>query len=100
MRIRTIDIPDDRLNDFCRRHGVSRLAVFGSILRDDFGPESDVDLLVEFPPGSTPSLLDLGGMLMELRQIFGREVDLKTPGFLSPYFREQVVRESRTLYAA
>lgn len=86
--------------DFCRRHGIARLSLFGSVLRDDFGPDSDIDVLVEFPEGQTPSLLELGGMLMELRRIFGREVDLKTPGFLSRHFRDQVVREARTLYAA
>jgi uncharacterized protein len=95
-----LDIPQDKLADFCRRHGVRRLSLFGSILRDDFRPESDVDVLVEFPSGETPSLLDLGGMLMELRDMLGREVDLKTPGFLSPHFRDRVVREARTLYAA
>ncbi|HRQ71899.1 MAG TPA: nucleotidyltransferase family protein [Phycisphaerales bacterium] len=100
MRLHSLNIPDDSLAEVCRRHGVSRLALFGSVLRDDFGPESDVDVLVEFPPGQTPSLLDLGGLLMELRAIFGRDVDLKTPGFLSRYFRERVVSEARTIYAA
>lgn len=100
MQIHGVHIPQDRIADFCRRHGVARLALFGSILRDDFTPDSDIDVLVEFPPGQIPSLLDLGGMLMELRDILGREVDLKTPGFLSPYFRDRVVREAQTLYAA
>jgi predicted nucleotidyltransferase len=95
-----MDIPEDRINEFCRRHGVQRLSLFGSALRDDFGPNSDVDVLVEFPPGQSPSLLDLGGMLMELREILGRDVDLKTPGFLSRRFRDRVLREARTLYAA
>lgn len=94
------NIPFDRIAELCRRHNVSRLSLFGSILRDDFGPDSDIDVLVEFPPGQTPSLLDLGGMLMELRRIFGREVDLKTPAFLSRHFRDEVVRSARTLYAA
>lgn len=88
------------LADFCQRHGIARLSLFGSVLRDDFGPDSDVDVLVEFPPGQTPSLLDLGGVLMELRRMFGREVDLKTPGFLSRHFRDQVVREAKALCAA
>ncbi len=100
MQLHGVNIPDDKIAEFCRRHGVARLALFGSILRDDFGPDSDIDVLVEFPPGQTPSLLDLGGMLMELRELLGREVDLKTPGFLSRYFREDVVKEARTLYAA
>ncbi|MEZ6233518.1 MAG: nucleotidyltransferase family protein [Phycisphaerales bacterium] len=99
MELRPL-IPAEAIADFCRRHNIARLALFGSVLRDDFGPDSDIDVLVEFPEGQTPSLLDLGGMLMELRRIFGRDVDLKTPGFLSRHFRDQVVREARTLYAA
>jgi len=86
--------------EFCRRNGVRRLALFGSALRGEDDATSDVDLLAEFPEGQTPSLLDLGGMVMELRAMFGRDVDLKTPGFLSPRFRDRIIRESRTLYAA
>lgn len=95
-----IAIPQEEIEAFCRRHGVSRLSLFGSVLRDDFGPDSDVDFLIEFPPGKTPSLLDLGGMLLELQDIVGREVDLKTPGFLSQYIRQQVQHEAQLLYAA
>lgn len=95
-----IQIPHDQIEAFCRRHNVARLSLFGSVLRDDFGPESDVDVLIEFPPGQTPSLLDLGGMYMELREIMGREIDLKTPQDLSRYFRDEVVRNARFLYAA
>jgi len=100
VQLHGVNIPESAIAEFCRRHGVARLALFGSILRDDFGPESDIDVLVEFPPGRTPSLLDLGGQLMELREILGRDVDLKTPGFLSRHFRDRVVREAKTLYAA
>jgi predicted nucleotidyltransferase len=100
MEIHGVEIPSESIAEFCRRHGVARLALFGSILSDDFRPESDIDVLVEFPPGGTPSLLDLGGMLVELRALLGREVDLKTPGFLSRHFRDDVVRQSMTLYAA
>ena len=100
MRLHDVDIPTERLAEFCRRHGVKRLAVFGSILRDDFGPGSDVDFLVEFLPGVRYSHFELGGMWMELREMVGREVDLKTPKELSRFFRDDVVRESRTLYAA
>ena len=85
---------------FCRRHGIKRLSLFGSILRDDFGPESDIDILVEFGAGETPSLFELGGMVMELREKFGREVDLKTPGFLSPRIRRRVAAEQQVQYAA
>lgn len=93
-------IPPAKIEDFCRKHGVKRLALFGSILRDDFRPDSDIDILVEFLPGVRYSLLDLGGMWVELCELFGREVDLKTPKELSHYFRDEVVRTSRTLYAA
>jgi predicted nucleotidyltransferase len=100
MELRGVSIPEDRIAEFCRRHGVKRLALFGSILREDFRPDSDVDVLVEFLPGVRYSLLDLGGMWVELRELLGREVDLKTPMDLSRYFREDVVRHARTLYAA
>ena len=100
MRIHDIEIPDDAIADFCRRHGVKRLALFGSILGENFGPQSDVDFLIEFQPEVRYSLLDLGGMWMELRDIVGREVDLKTPLDLSRLFRDRVVKQSRALYAA
>lgn len=94
--------PDSQpaIDALCRRYKVARLSLFGSVLREDFSPASDIDVLAEFPPGATPSLLELGGMLMELQGILGRRVDLKTPGFISRAFRDEVVRESRTLYAA
>ncbi len=95
-----IPIPSDRLADFCRRNGIARLSLFGSILRDDFTPWSDVDVLVEFHPSARVSLFDLGGMSVELSQIFGRKVDLRTPEDLSRYFRGAVLREARPLYAA
>ena len=82
---------------FCRHHHVRRLALFGSILRDDFGPESDIDILVEFEPGKTPGFAFFG-MQDELSEKLGRPVDLNTPQCLSKYFRDQVVAESRTLH--
>ena len=82
---------------FCRRHHVRRLALFGSILRDDFGSESDVDILVEFEPGKTPGFAFFG-MQDELSEKLGRSVDLNTPGFLSRYFRDQVLAEAIALY--
>jgi len=100
MNLKGVIISYDVITRFCERHRVKRLSVFGSILREDFGPESDVDILVEFLPGVAYSLFDLGGMLMELRELVGRAVDLKTSGFLSPQFRGQVIAEFRTLYAA
>ena len=100
MRHHGINFDQDLLAQFCQRHGVLRFSLFGSILREDFRPDSDIDVLIEFAPGQTPSLLDLGGMQVELSAIFGREVDLKTPGFISQRFRDRVLREAQTQYAA
>ncbi|MCY2951591.1 MAG: nucleotidyltransferase family protein [Planctomycetota bacterium] len=85
---------------FCQRHQISRLSLYGSILRDDFRPDSDIDVLVEFTSDAKVSLFDLGGMLMELRDMLGRDVDLRTPQDLSRHFRDQVLHESKVLYAA
>lgn len=107
MVLNGVTFPDDKIADFCRRHDVQRLSLFGSILRRSsdetgygFRPTSDIDFLVEFLPAQQKSLLDLGGMLMELRQMLGRDVDLRTPEDLSRYFRNEVLREARPLYAA
>ena len=72
--------------------------MFGSALRSDFGPESDVDLLVEFEPGRTPGLLGVAGMELDLSRMLGRKVDLRTPGDLSRYFRQQVIDEAQVQY--
>ena len=92
-----IDIPKDKVAAFCRRHHIRRLALFGSVLRDDFTPDSDLDILVEFDEGHTPGWAFFG-MQDELSAILGREVDLNTPGFLSRYFRDQVIREAVVAY--
>jgi uncharacterized protein len=97
-RIR-IDVPRDRVVEFCRRHHVRRLAFFGSVLRDDFTPQSDVDVLVEFEPGKTPGLAFFA-MQDELSTILGRRVDLNTPQDLSKYFRDEVLTEAQDLYVA
>lgn len=94
-----IPVPEDRLRDFCRRHRVRRLALFGSVLREDFRPDSDVDVLVEFEPGETPGLAFFT-MENELSALLGRRVDLNTPGFLSPYFRDEVLKEAETVYVS
>ncbi|HEV7505086.1 MAG TPA: nucleotidyltransferase family protein [Thermoanaerobaculia bacterium] len=94
-----IQLDRTKIAEFCRRHHVRRLALFGSVLRDDFGPDSDVDVLVEFEPGHVPGLAFLS-MEEELSKILGRKVDLNTSGFLSPYFREQVLSEAEEQYAA
>jgi predicted nucleotidyltransferase len=95
-----VRINPDEIAAFCRRHGVVRFSLFGSIVRGDFGPDSDVDVLLEFPPGATPSLLRLGGMQAELTRLLGREADLKTPGFLSPAILRRVLLERVVQYAA
>ncbi len=92
-------IPHDTIAAFCRRNGIRSLALFGSALRDDFGPGSDVDLLVTFAPGWNVSLLDMARMEMQLTEIFGRKVDLRTPMDLSRYFRQQVLDGAEVLYA-
>ena len=99
MRYHGIDIDPEHIAAFCRRHGIVKLSLFGSILRDNFDPDSDIDVLVEFP-GPTPSLLDLGGMQQELTAMLGRTVDLKTWGFISESIRPRVRRDSQVQYAA
>ena len=87
-----ISIPKDALAEFCQKHGIRRLAVFGSALREDFGPESDIDLLVEFERDRVPGLLGIAGIELKLSEMFGgRKVDLRTPEDLSPYFRQDVL---------
>ncbi|NOT00150.1 MAG: nucleotidyltransferase family protein [Phycisphaerales bacterium] len=94
-----IDFPRGTIAEFCRRNHLRRLALFGSILREDFGPHSDIDVLVEFEPGRTPGLAFFG-MQDELSEILGRQVDLHTPGFLSRYFRDDVLSEAVDQYVA
>jgi predicted nucleotidyltransferase len=94
-------IAPEALAAICRRRGVHRLALFGSVLRDDFGPDSDIDVLVEFEPGRTPGYFGLFEFEDELSVLFGgRKVDLRTPQELSQYFRDEVVNGSRSLYVA
>lgn len=107
MVVNGVNFPEDRIADFCRRHGVQKLSLFGSILRHPtpeggygFRPTSDVDVLVEFFPGKTPSLLDFAGMQLEMSEFIGREVQLHTPPMLSRYFRHEVLKEARMVHAA
>ena len=97
---RIAPFPKDKISEFCRRNHIRRLALFGSVLRDDFGPDSDVDVLVEFEPGTRVGLLRLAGMEIELGEMLGRKVDLNTPGFLSKYFRDRVLSEAEVHYDA
>lgn len=94
-----IVIPQDRIEEFCKRHHIRRLSLFGSVLRSDFRPDSDVDVLVEFAPDQVPGLAFFG-MEEELSAILGRKVDLNTPGFLSGYFRDEVMNSAEEWYVA
>ena len=94
-----INIPKEKIEAFCRRNQIRRLAFFGSVLRDDFSAESDVDVLVEFEPDARVGL-QFFKMEQELSEILGRKVDLNTAGFLSQYFREKVIAEAEVLYEA
>jgi len=91
-------VDQGRLAQFCERNGVRRLAIFGSALRNDFCPDSDVDVLIEFEPGRTPGL-SFFSMQDELSGLFRRTVDLHTPSSLSRYFRDQVLAEAEDQYA-
>ena len=94
-----IDIPKERLVEFCRKHGIQKLSLFGSVLSDDFGPDSDVDVLVEFKAGTRIGLIRFTGLEFELSEIIGRKVDLNTPGSLSRYFRADIMAEREVQYA-
>ena len=95
-----IHAPADRIEGFCRNNHVKKLALFGSVVRDDFRPDSDIDVLVEFKPGKVPGLLGLARMERELSAIFGdRPVDIRTAEDLSPYFRQDVVESAEIQYA-
>jgi predicted nucleotidyltransferase len=95
-----LSVDDGFLAEFARAHGIRRIALYGSALRDDFSPDSDIDLLVEFEPAHTPGLLHLAQMELELEDALGRPVELRTPEDLSPFFRDQVTSSARPLYAA
>ena len=93
-----LDMPNETIADFCRRHHIRKLSLFGSVLREDFGPDSDVDVLVEFEPGYTPGFGFIT-LQEELSRILGRNVDLNTPASLSRYVRQEIVQEAVVQYA-
>jgi predicted nucleotidyltransferase len=95
-----ITIDRAQIADFCQRHHIRKLAFFGSVLRDDFRPDSDVDILVEFDPEHVPGLFRLAAMERELSRLLGeRKVDLRTPQDLSKYFRSKVAATAEVQYA-
>ena len=97
MQRHGIEMPSDKIAEFCRRHHIRKLSLFGSVVRDDFGPESDVDVLVEFEPGHTPGLAFFA-MQRELSELLDRRVDLNTPECLSRYYRNEVLAEAEAQY--
>ena len=94
-----IELPKERIKEFCKMHHIRKLSLFGSALRDDFSPESDLDILVEFDPAHIPGFIRLAGMEIELTEILGRKVDMRTAQDLSRYFRDEVLNSSKVQYA-
>jgi predicted nucleotidyltransferase len=94
-----IEIPRERIAEFCKRHHIRKLSFFGSVISDHFTQDSDVDVLVEFEPGQVVGLIRLAGMELELSEIIGRKVDLRTPADLSRYFRDEVLSSAEVQYA-
>jgi len=95
-----VSVPGERLALFCRERKIQWLALFGSVLRPDFGSESDIDVLIEFESDHTPGLLGMARMERELSALFGhRRIDLRTPEDLSRYFRQKVLKEAEVQYA-
>jgi hypothetical protein len=96
----SLKLDESALARFCEAHHIRRLSLFGSQLKGTAGPDSDIDLLVEFEPDHMPGLLALAGMEIELSELLGRKVDLRTPKDLSRHFRDEVVRLAEVQYAA
>ena len=94
-----IEFPKEEIEEFCKKHHIRKLSLFGSALRDDYTPESDLDILVEFDPAHIPGLIRLAGMEIELTGLLGRKVDMRTAQDLSPYFRENVLSSAKVQYA-
>ena len=99
MVARSLQLDRDRIADFCRRHRIRRLALFGSALRDDFGPDSDVDVLVEFEPGARIGW-DFITIQDELGELLERRVDLLTPGSIRPAYRDEILSTAEDVYVA
>jgi predicted nucleotidyltransferase len=93
-----LELPRDKIIEFCKKYPIRKLSLFGSVLRDDFRPDSDVDVLVEFEPEAKISYFDLAGMQIDLEEILGRPVDIGTPDMLSTYIRMNVLEGAQVLY--
>lgn len=100
MTVAQIEIPEAPIGELCRRNGIRRLALFGSVLSDRFSGSSDIDVLVEFRPEERVGFFRLADIEEELSRLLGgRKVDLRTPMDLSRHFRDEVVRDARVVYA-
>lgn len=94
-----INVPKNKIAEFCRRNRIRRLSLFGSVLREDFGPNSDIDVLVEFEPGARVGFFELFDMEQELSGLLGgRRVEINTPNSLSRYFRDKILQEAQDQY--
>ena len=98
-KITNFTMHDDALEAFCREHHILKLSLYGSVLRDDFGADSDIDVLVEFEPDHPVGLIRFAAMERELSGLLGRRADLHTPAELSRYFRDEVLRSAEVRYA-
>jgi uncharacterized protein len=94
-----LKVSKKKIEEFCKKHHIRKLSLFGSVLRDDFRSDSDVDVLVEFDPNHIPGLIRLAGMEFELSEILGRTVDIRTAQDLSRYFRQEVLHSAEVQYA-
>jgi predicted nucleotidyltransferase len=93
-----IDLSEDKIKEFCQHNRIRRLSLFGSVLREDFGPESDIDVLVEFESGTNVGLITLAGMEIELGQMLGYKVEIHTVKGLNPHFRDEVLDQAEVQY--
>jgi len=93
-------VSHEKLTEFCRNNHIHKMSLFGSMLHGESRPDSDIDLLVEFEKGHVPGLITLAGMEIQLSEMFGRKVDLRTPKDLSHHFRDEVVHEAEVQYEA
>lgn len=98
MKPNRINLTKEQIAGFCKKNHIKKLAFFGSVLRDDFRPDSDIDVLVTFDRSVPIGLFEVIGMEMELSEMMGKKVDLKTPNELSDYFRDEVLAEAEIQY--
>ncbi|HXJ39640.1 MAG TPA: nucleotidyltransferase family protein [Bryobacteraceae bacterium] len=95
-----LEVPTEQIAEICQRHGIQELSIFGSAARTDMRPDSDVDVMVEFLPGTTYGLLEYQSIEDELAAVFHRRIDLGTKRWIKPRLRDEILRESRVIYAA